>query len=220
MGLCIYIIQTANMRFLVMRSDDVNYDSLMGHVHMESEPQTEQTDSKTLTLESIRLMLQSMDTEWDRNVARTIIACSHSRKELRLLGIDEDKLKVDRTWDIIQECNNAKLAAEDMVRLHLRSKLDQSKINLKNYESTLIDRKNKWPASKLEELEDLRNDVDVKIKEINQLISQKSKHHKRRFFEMVRRKQDYLNEVNRLKKRSRTDQGRKPLLDSDDEEFI
>jgi hypothetical protein len=60
-----------------------------------------------------------MDTEWNKNVARTILASYHSRKELYELGIDEDKLRVERIWEIVQECDNAKIASIDMVTLNL-----------------------------------------------------------------------------------------------------
>jgi hypothetical protein len=76
-GLCIYIVQTQTKRIVILRSDDVNYDVFMKNIDIQSEK-----EKNLLTKESVKLLLSTMDTEWDRQIARMLLSVGHSRKEL------------------------------------------------------------------------------------------------------------------------------------------
>ena len=89
-GLCVYLIQTDGQRLILLRSGDVLYDSFLQNVRICD---NESTNTDALTNYSVKLLLDSMDSEWDKNVVRVIIASSRSRNEIHKLGIDEDKLK-------------------------------------------------------------------------------------------------------------------------------
>ena len=65
-----------------------------------------------------------MDTEYDRNALKAIIFATRSRKEVDVLGIKADRVVhfLKNTCQAAEECQNALVAAEDMLELRLKHK--------------------------------------------------------------------------------------------------
>ena len=68
-----------------------------------------------------------MDTEWDKKVVRVILGANRSRSEIDKQGMDSDKITniTCEVMKITKERIQAKVAAEDMVKLRLISKLEK-----------------------------------------------------------------------------------------------
>ena len=45
--------------------------------------------------EKVQEILNTVDTEWDRKVARVFLSSNRSRSQIRELGIDDDNVKTD-----------------------------------------------------------------------------------------------------------------------------
>lgn len=102
--------------------------------------------------DSLALLMKSMDTEYDRNVLRSVLALCHSRPELYDLGIDPPtaKRRIMSVIEIAQECENALVAGEDLVHLRLLEKQEKVQNQIKEVNSTLDKKRNIWPEKRVE----------------------------------------------------------------------
>ena len=95
-GLCVHIIfvERLNKRFIVLRPDfcslEVFLDMLCSSDNINVPFGCTKLDSET-----IQGIMQTVDTEWDRKVARVFLGASRSRNEIKELGIDPDNIKQD-----------------------------------------------------------------------------------------------------------------------------
>ena len=99
----------------------------------------------------ITKLLDTVDTEWDRKLIYVLLGASRSRKELSGVGIDSDNIcsLTENVVSIIEERNNAKMAAKDMVALRLKSKIEriEEKVALKEKQYSL--KKDRWTKHNL-----------------------------------------------------------------------
>ena len=93
-GLCVHIIyvERLNKRFIVLRPDCC---SLEVFFDMLCSSENASYDGTFIDKESAQGITQTIDTEWDRKVARALLASDRSRKEIKELGIDPDNIKQD-----------------------------------------------------------------------------------------------------------------------------
>ena len=81
----------------------------------------------TLIASNTTAILESMESEWDRKCACVLLGSTRSDSELQNIGLDANKIcaatKVIVTG--VEECENKKLAANDMVNLRIASKVKQ-----------------------------------------------------------------------------------------------
>ena len=95
-GLCVHIIyvEKLNKRFIVLRPDccslEVFFDMLCSSENINAP-----YGSTDLDAEKVQGIMQTIDTEWDRKVARVLLGSDRSRKEIKELGIDPDNTKQD-----------------------------------------------------------------------------------------------------------------------------
>ena len=78
---------------------------------------------------TMNLLTKSMDTEYDRNVVRTIIALCHTRLELYELEIDPSTAKkhIKNVVEIANQCKDALIAGENLVYHQLQQKHENLK---------------------------------------------------------------------------------------------
>ena len=74
-------------------------------------------------------LLKSMDTEYDRNVLRTVVALCHTRSELYDLGIDPStaRRRIKNIIETVDECENALAAGEGLVSIACTSLTSRNK---------------------------------------------------------------------------------------------
>ena len=77
-----------------------------------------------LTSSNLTSIIQSLDTEYDRNALKAIIFATRSHKEVEALGIKADRAVhfLKNSCQAAEECQNALVAAEDMLELRLKHK--------------------------------------------------------------------------------------------------
>ena len=75
-------------------------------------------DRLLLTKETVQLLLKSMDSEWDKSVARVILGAVHTNAELDELGITSDTIAAvtRNVLEVSNEIQNAQIAAQDNSR--------------------------------------------------------------------------------------------------------
>jgi hypothetical protein len=91
-GLCIYIIthEERNQRFIVLRPAEIDMELFFDTICKKVD---DQFPSRIYLDKSfVQSLLRTMDSEWDRQVARVLLGVDKSRKELENLDIDSEKI--------------------------------------------------------------------------------------------------------------------------------
>ena len=120
LGALIYSYQ-AERRFIVLNNEKLDICELLKVIHEEEEREDvlpEEIDS-VLTAQDLSSALESMETEYDRWIAKLLVCTGKSRSEIYDLG-----LKPDRVVKLLREVKariaaseNTTIAAKDMVEL-------------------------------------------------------------------------------------------------------
>lgn len=91
-GLCVYLCTHAgrNERFIVMRPDEVDMELFLDSICQKSD----EISPARMYLDKpfVQSLLSTLDSEWDRVVARVLLAVDRSRKQLEILGIDSREI--------------------------------------------------------------------------------------------------------------------------------
>lgn len=92
---------------------------------------------KQLTSDILRIILDTIDTEWDMKVAKTLLTYKRSYPELANLGINTDSIKRDnqKVLYVAGEWQNAMIAAEDIITLRLKQRLSSYQEELESFTS-------------------------------------------------------------------------------------
>ena len=79
-------------------------------------------DRLLFTKETVQLLLESRNSEWDKSVARVILRAVHTNAELDELGITSDTIAAvtRNVLEVSDEIQNAQIAAQDMVTLNIK----------------------------------------------------------------------------------------------------
>ena len=87
-GLCVYVVthEDCNQRFIVVRPDKVDMRLFLDEISEKSEDEVR--PRMHLDKPFVQNLLSTMDSEWDKVVARVLLGIDRSRKELENIGID------------------------------------------------------------------------------------------------------------------------------------
>ena len=146
-------------KFILLRSDDTDLEFFMEDFYKLFTFESSTAENRlNIDRELLHDILNSMDSEWDKNIAKVIIGATRSRAELHKLSIDSHNISklTEEVLDIIQERKNTKIAATDMVRLRLHSKLEKVKGLISSKEKQLDRMKSHWTEH---QLDDLNNEI-------------------------------------------------------------
>ena len=117
-------------RFVLLSGNGLDVGPFLSYVGNSSACQSELSIQRfPLSQESVHNVLKSMDTEYDRECARALFNAYKSRSNLFELGMDPDAAvkAVKHVNYVIEENENAQLAATDMLNLRLQAR--KKKIN-------------------------------------------------------------------------------------------
>jgi len=93
-GLCVIIAKLVRgERIIILRSDDCDLHMPLDLLAKELKP-TQADIQLSLTAELLKAMLSSMDSEWDRKVARVLLGSNRSLSELHNLGMTEGDISL------------------------------------------------------------------------------------------------------------------------------
>ena len=220
-GLCVLIIHNPHTdnSFVCLRPDDIDIANLVEVIFRDTKQSSEKFQ---INYESLQMLLQSMDTEYDKQVAKILICANRSRSQISALGIDPDSIPslTNHIQLVAGEVENVQQAATDIVRLRL--------IEQESHLTQVIDKKRKavemntntWPVTALDKVKDDIQNAKERLETTQSLLDPVSTAHKNAIKQRKRRVAEQLMEDHRLKRRKLTSQGAPQLIDTDDEEFI
>lgn len=204
-------------RYIILDSDEINLVEIMRHMVGQ---ETGDIDSlEHVDHEFVHSALTSMDTEHDRKMLKSILSKLMPRNDLIACGISPAEVcgQYEKSKEIFKEIANTEQAAEDMIVLRLKSKIDHYKDNIEGIRNTL-------ETGVLSEIRkrDFRAKQEIaeeQLKNTQCLLQKEDPYNKQKFNQCVKRLTDKLVKENRMKLRS-LGAGAKPLLDSEDEQFV
>ena len=97
-GLCVYIIyiKSLNKKFIILRPDSFGIEVFLDTICAENIESKQKFDDKlVLNAEKAQRIFDTVDTEWDRKVARVMVCANRTRSQISKLGIDVDNVKSD-----------------------------------------------------------------------------------------------------------------------------
>ena len=206
----------------MLKSNDVDLEMFLGAFIEYMEQKNKCKDARLdLNLETVTELIESMDTEWDKKVARVILGANHSRSEIDKLGMDSEKISniTCEVMKIMKERIQAKVAAEDMVKLRLKSKFEKLTETVEHNGKKIEANKGRLNDHQLEELIESNNDIKARIDNMENLIEHKTSSEQKKSREMVSRTQQQLIKENRLG-HQKVSTGRPVAMDEEDEQFV
>lgn len=94
---------------------------------------------QVLPEDKINSIINYMDTEFDRQCIKVIVALNYSRSKIECSGqrAETAKKSLEQVSEIIEECKNTQLAAEDLVKFRWIKKTEdlRSKVKGMTFES-------------------------------------------------------------------------------------
>lgn len=221
-GLCVYVIKVLDNSYIILQNDTVAIGKFLLELdQVLSKDKADNFSRFDLNVESLKRVLQSMDTEYEKSVLKAMIFATASRKKVQELGIKPDNAVklLNKVVTASTDCERANEAAEDILKLRDGEKLKviDEKITaidkiLSRRESLISERKKADLIAEKSSLEDRKEGIQ---KDLQQSDPQSL----RRLQQRKRRLAKTLIDKNRVKRR-KLGAGAKKSLDTEDEEFI
>lgn len=220
-GLCVNILVIPGSREKVIilcpdRSLDFTflYDFLVKHFYSDRKEE--------FTKEEIDIVLDSVTSEWDKQVVKYILCRTRTAEEMKLLGVKQETTEKirDRVPLVLEEVRHSSAVVNNEVSENISNKIEKLESKIQAKKKLLLRKSKSWTKVRQDELQDEIEACEDRVKELQDLQVGKSKSHRQRLQQMRRRRAKRHLLMNRVGKRKLGGQGRKPLIDSDTEEQI
>ena len=140
LGVLIYSYQSER-RFIILNNEKLDVCELLKVIHEEDEWEhvVPQEIDSVLTAQDLSSALESMETEYDRSIAKLLVCTGKSWSEIYDLGLKPDRV-VKLLRDVkerIAAYENTTIAANDMVELRYKGKQANLEQQINEAEKTL-----------------------------------------------------------------------------------
>lgn len=158
-GLPIIIVQMPSPpfdRYIVLKSADIDVIDLY-RTFTKKDPETKLSETQ-ISPENVNMIIQSMDTEFDRSCARLLFSCGRTLNDLQKYHISSYGVHTSKECILAQaeEMQNARLAATDMVNLRLNDKQERIQNQIDEKETLIKSKEDHWPEATIG---DMRSEV-------------------------------------------------------------
>eukprot|EP00794_Sanderia_malayensis_P001758 gene1758-1959_t len=146
-GLCIYVVtlQETNSRLIVIRPHNFDMERFL---HFVSLPfRTGFVPRLKLDKCLINSILDTLDSEWDRIVARVLLGVDKSREQLEDLGINDDDISknIQKVLCVVEVISDAKSAAKKQVEDILHENKTKLEELIARKTDLIAKKKGTWP---------------------------------------------------------------------------
>ena len=190
------------------------------NTHGEEREAREGTGLHGIDYDTVNLLLKSMDTEYDKNVLRTVLALSHTRPELYDLGIDPTSAnrRIRAITEAAVEYKNALIAGEDLIRVNLLQKQEKLQQKMKEAADTMNQKQSIWPEKRVKDLEESVTLTKEKLNDVQTQLMNEDSASIAKTRKAAKRRAESLLDQSRIKRR-KLGAGRPTEMDEDEEEF-
>ena len=164
---CLIYTHVSGKRYIIVDNDEMDIAGfLMALIKAEDQAEREMKllFSGKLTYEIVKNAVNSMDTEYDRNVLKAILSGLLDNKALYNKDIRPDlaRKKLTHLEEAWTELGHDQIAAEDMLKLRINSKIDKIEselkvLEIKTKQGTLSEKRLKYLGGRKEVLQERLN---------------------------------------------------------------
>ena len=157
-GLAVNIIEIHRVKYIVLNNAPIDLPTLFIW-SKEIQQYNERNKPKRLIIGKQLMMRQitgTMDTEYDKSIAKWIFCINMSHSEMINIRVDPQEImsKTAKNLAIIDECENSVLAAQDTVRLRLKEQIEKIESEVKKAHAKFSNRRQPWNQPTIAECED------------------------------------------------------------------
>lgn len=164
-GLPVYIIALpfSPNRIITLKTSFVNVPELVNLLLDCNLSSNTEEEKESLPPDTVKNLLDSIDTEWDKDCCKLLFTHGKKNSEIVKYGIGVEYLKArnDVVLQKVEAISSTNEAARDMVNLRLRDKIQTLEKTVREKTNLYEQKKNSWPVHVLD---NLMEEVDV-IKE-------------------------------------------------------
>lgn len=178
--------------------------------------QARRVDRFQLDGDIVHALLNSMDTAYDRKVARSVLAANRSRAEIYKLGMKPTRTvkSLKEVSEAVDQIQTAKRRARNIVKERLTNKVESLKKEIADVQRVIETKTPVWSKARIGDLHEKIDVLTERQKQVEETLKQD-----KTFQTAVKRTADDLIETSRVKRR-KLGAGPKAKIDSEDEEFI
>ena len=198
-GLVVIIYSYKSGRFVILNDTKLDICQFLEVLHRRGAEESEPAESG-LSAEDLSRALASMESEYDRWVAKLLVCTGKSPQEIYDLGFKP-------------------VAGKDMVELRLKEKRVKLERKIGEIEKTMELMRGKWIDARVEDLEEQTIALKESLESTVATLERQSKQDEQRFNQVAKRTARRLVAEQRITKR-RLGSGRNQELDSEDEEWL
>ena len=181
----------------------------------------EGTGLHDIDYDSVNLLLKSMDTEYDKNVLRTVLSLSDTRPELYDFGIDPTSAnrRIRAITEAAVEYENALITGEDLVHVNLLQKQEKLQQKMKEAADTMNKKRSIWPEKRVKDLEESVTLTKEKLNDVQTQLKNEDSASIAKTRKAAKRRAESLLDQSRIKRR-KLGAGRPTEMDGDEEKFL
>ena len=224
-GLSVHIVQfnvhsCDKVRIIIPKDSNLDTGDLIEILETKKEVAMSNDHMRINIASTLQDALQTMDTDYDRSIAKVLVAANISDKQCQDMGLSIDSVKksIEHMNFVVAETKNAELAAKDLFRLQTQDKAKKTNEKLEKAELILHQHKHTISTKVREEIEDKIETLKNRSIELKSLLNEPQANSVK-CKKAVKRLKLALLEDNRVKRR-KSGGGRKSALTSEDEDFI
>ena len=220
-GLRVYVVNLpfTKERFILLKPNDVDLAPIFDRF-ASSFLQSDVTNFRIpVRCDVIQGIISTIDTEWDRKVARVLLCANRTRSEIEMLGINAQDVvsATKKVLDTATKWEDTKLTSKDIVKKRLHTKVQKLTNEMDEIDKLLARKRGVWSEARIQDLAEKRLLASERLGGLKETLKTENSI---KLKQMVTRQAKQLFENDRAKKRKRSNQGRPVLIDSDDEDFI
>lgn len=137
-GLCVYVSTLCGKRFVILQNDTVDLSNFLCELERLESEDKESFSRFDLNADTLKHVLQSMDTEYDKSVLKAMIFATSSRRKVYELGIKPENAVhfLAKAVYASKECEDAVIAAEKTIKEKDKARLEQLNENIEAIEKS------------------------------------------------------------------------------------
>ena len=217
-GVRCFVVTIGDSRYLVLDNDEVNIPSIIEQVILKLQL-SHQKKERNVDHKFIRDSLASLDSEFDKRICKALLVMLLNPEDQKICGINPfiGKRDLSKMKEALEEVESAEVAANDLVKLRIRDRLNKLDIKLKSYQKKKAT--HKFSNKRLGDINSTIRMIEEHINKEQSVLRSENPYEKQKFQQCVKRMVSLLIKENRIKNR-KSGAGAKPLLDTEDEEYI
>ena len=188
-GLCVYVTTLFGKRFIILQNDTVDLSNFLCELERLESEDHESFSRFDLNADTLKHVLQSMDTEYDKSVLKAMIFATSSRKKVYELGIKPDNAVhfLAKTVYASKECQDAVTAAEKTIKEMDEARLEQLNEKIDAIEKKLNKKESLMSEGRRADLRSDKESLQERVKRIQEDMLQVNSQSKQRFQQRKRR---------------------------------